>query len=72
MAFKDWIKNSETGIEDALKEQTGKSKIIDTNRGHNLLLPYYIQYEIFKWTKWLVFGTWALVIATILLVIFKG
>jgi len=29
----------------------------------------YLQYKIFKWTKWLVFATWALVIATILLVI---
>ena len=71
MAFKDWIKKSETEIEDALKEQTGKSKIIDTNIGHNLLLPYYIQYEIFKWTKWLVIGTWALAIGTILVLIFK-
>ena len=29
----------------------------------------YLQFKLFKWTKWLVFATWALVIATIILVI---
>ncbi len=27
----------------------------------------YFQYKIFKWTKWLVFATWALVIVTIIM-----
>lgn len=31
----------------------------------------YIHYKIFKWTKWLVFATWALAIGTILILIFK-
>ncbi len=31
----------------------------------------YLQYKMFKWTKWLVFATWGLAIATILLVILK-
>jgi UDP-N-acetylmuramyl pentapeptide phosphotransferase/UDP-N-acetylglucosamine-1-phosphate transferase len=31
----------------------------------------YLQYKIFKWTKWLVFATWALAIATIILAIIK-
>ena len=31
----------------------------------------YIQYKIFKWTKWLVFATWSLAIATIVLIIVK-
>ncbi|MFH1399170.1 MAG: hypothetical protein ABIG95_03590 [Candidatus Woesearchaeota archaeon] len=31
----------------------------------------YFQYKLFKWTKWLVFATWALALVTILLVIFK-
>ncbi len=31
----------------------------------------YIQYKIFKWTNWLVFATWALVIATILLIFIR-
>jgi len=31
----------------------------------------YLQYKIFKWTKWLVFATWGLAIGTILVLIFK-
>lgn len=31
----------------------------------------YLQYKIFKWTKWLVFATWGLAIATIILAIVK-
>ena len=31
----------------------------------------YIHYQIFQWTKWLVFATWGLAIATVLLVIFR-
>ncbi len=35
------------------------------------LVRLYFQYKIFKWTKWLVFATWALAIGTILVLIFK-
>lgn len=35
------------------------------------LLTLYIQHKIFKWTRWLVFATWALAIGTILVLIFK-
>lgn len=31
----------------------------------------YIQYKIFKWTRWLVFATWGLVIVTVLLIFLR-
>jgi len=68
MKFKDWIKNSEVEIEDAMKEYE-KSKIIRSNMNPSLLLPYYIQYMMWKSNRWLVWATWGLAIATCILVI---
>lgn len=67
MGFKDWLVDSEKEIKNALDTPTKVSEIIDTNRGHNLLLPYYIQYRLWKENKSLVWATWFLAIATIIL-----
>lgn len=68
--FEKWMVEFEKDWRDS------KSYAVLTGKGWSTatyqLLTWYMQYKQEKLTRWLVYGTWALAIATLLLVIFKA
>ncbi len=75
--FNGWAKEFDNSFRDSEAYKNMISKGYDQNAKD--LLGRYFQFKqeqshekLVSWTKWLVFGTWALVIATLLIVVLKG
>ena len=68
--FDEWAKEFDLGFKKSEAYKNLISKGYDQNAKD--LLGWYFQFKQERMTRWLVYGTWALVIATLLLVIFKG
>ena len=75
--FEEWIREFDAGYKGSEAYNNliskGYSETVITLQG------WYLQFKqaqaqdrLVNWTKWLVFGTWALVIATVALVLFKA
>ena len=75
-SFNEWLEeivNKEMAAKE--KKDSMESKGFLGHNYHDRLLQLYTayqNYQLVEKTKWLVFATWALVIATILLVVFKA
>ncbi len=71
MKFENWIKKASNELGKAIGQDTHNSDIFSSNTHKNEMLPYYLQYKMLMSNRGLVYATWGLAIATILLMIFK-
>ena len=75
MRFYDFIKNASKDLDKAIENKAQERDIwegrIPRNMDKVMMLPYYIQYKLIISNRWLVYATWGLAIATILLLLFK-
>jgi len=73
--FENWVKEASKDLGKAIKLDVDRSDIWFDKCGYDNrkadLLPYYLQYKMWEANRYLVWATWALAIATILLIIFK-
>ena len=73
MKFDKFVKNASEELGDAIKNNSQNLDIWEGMAHRNahkvMMLPYYIQYKMLMSNRWLIYATWALVIATILLII---
>jgi len=69
MPFIDWMKDSNKHLGDAINHNIHNLDIFKQGTHKNQLLPYYLQYKMWKSNKSLVYATWGLAIVTIILAI---
>jgi len=68
MKFGDWVKNSSKELGNAIAtDEVQNSDIWKSNLHKSQMLPYYIQYKMLMSNRKLVYATWGLAIATIIL-----
>ncbi len=72
MKFENWIKEASDDLESAIKSDTHRSDIFhdapgSAGKNKNNLLPYYLQYRMWISNRNLIWATWFLAIATIIL-----
>ncbi len=73
MKFEEWVNEASKDFWRAIKSNVCKSDLWTDASGHdtrkNQMLPYYLQYRMWSANRSLVWATWGLAIATIILVI---
>ena len=67
MSFKKWIDESRKDLTEAVGQEVHNNSIFNTNQHTSMLFPYYREYKLFMETRKLVYATWGLAIASIIL-----
>jgi hypothetical protein len=67
MKFEYWIKNASEELGKAVSTDSHNSDIWKSSLHKSQMLPYYIQYKMLMSNRRLVYATWGLAIATIIL-----
>ena len=67
MEFKEWIDSARKDLDKAVDQDVHNNSIFQSNKHKSMLFPYYREFKIFQETQKLVWATWGLAIATIIL-----